>query len=184
MDQGNHAASGTGISRVNFNWSGIFFIPDLIFYGEILKRITNITKSYLVQPNVSDKSERIIFGTVEGDIHNIPKDIVVFMLETNGFEGIDLGVYAVSSRGGSGGEMFSFNAEYGYMIRNGKKAEMVRDVSVSGNLFETMKQIDRIGNDFSIHDSAGGCGRGAQMPLPVSHSSPSFRISEATVGGA
>ncbi len=100
------------------------------------------------------------------------------------FEGIDLGVYAVNNSGGSGGEMFSFNAEYGYMIRNGKRAEMVRDLSISGNLFKTLKQIDRIGNDFTITNSAGGCGKGSQFPLPVSWSSPSFRISEAKVGGA
>ncbi|MFC1853440.1 TldD/PmbA family protein [candidate division CSSED10-310 bacterium] len=98
-------------------------------------------------------------------------------------EGIDLGVYAIKSIGGHGGEMFSFNALYGYMIRNGKVAEIVRDVSISGNLFTTLLNIDRVGNDFKIEDGSGGCGKGDQFPLPVSSSSPHFRIQEVTVGG-
>ncbi|MBN2382806.1 TldD/PmbA family protein [bacterium] len=99
-------------------------------------------------------------------------------------EGIDQGVYAIQSIGGHGGEMFSFTALYGFMIRKGRLAEMVRDVSLSGNLFTTLMNIDRIGNDFTIQDSSGGCGKGGQFPLPVTSSSPHFRIKEATVGGA
>jgi len=99
-------------------------------------------------------------------------------------EGIDKGVYAIESIGGHGGEMFSFTALYGYMIRKGKLAEMVRDVSLSGNLFTTMMNIDRVGNDFTVQDNTGGCGKGSQFPLPVTSSSPHFRIKEATVGGS
>jgi len=99
-------------------------------------------------------------------------------------EDIDLGVYAVDASGGMGGEMFSFNANYGYMIRKGKLAELVRDVSISGNLFKTLLNIDRIGNDFLVKDMSGGCGKLPQYPLPVTSSSPHFRISEAAVGGA
>lgn len=98
-------------------------------------------------------------------------------------DGIDEGVYAIRSIGGHGGEMFSFSALYGYMIRKGQIAEMVKNVSISGNLFTTLLNIDAIGNDFFIEDSAGGCGKGAQFPLPVTTSSPHFRIQEATVGG-
>ncbi|MFC1852576.1 metallopeptidase TldD-related protein, partial [candidate division CSSED10-310 bacterium] len=98
-------------------------------------------------------------------------------------EGIDLGVYAVQASGGMGGEMFSFNAMYGYMIRQGKIAEMVRDVSISGNLFHTLLNIDRIGNDFQQKDSIGGCGKLPQFPLSVTSSSPHFRIKEVTIGG-
>lgn len=97
---------------------------------------------------------------------------------------IDLGVYAVDTHGGTGGEMFSFDAGYGYMIRNGKLAEPVRDVQLSGNLFTTLKNIDGIGSDFRICDDGGGCGKGAQMPLETSCSSPHLRIRDITVGGA
>ena len=98
-------------------------------------------------------------------------------------EGIKEGIYAVGCLGGTGGEMFSFTAERGYIIRNGKIEEMVRDLSLSGNLFLTLKNIDKIGNDFKIPDDAGGCGKGEQWPLETSCSGPHFRIKEATVGG-
>lgn len=96
---------------------------------------------------------------------------------------IKLGVYAVDTQGGTGGEMFSFDAGYGIMIRNGRLAEMVREVQLSGNLFTTMKNIDAIGNDFTICDDQGGCGKGPQFPLETTVSSPHVRIRNVTVGG-
>ncbi len=96
---------------------------------------------------------------------------------------IKLGVYAVDAMGGQGGEMFSFTAGHAYMIRDGKLEEMVKNVTVSGNLFETLKNIDAIGNDFLIHDAGGGCGKGAQFPLPVSSGSPTIRIQNAVIAG-
>jgi len=98
-------------------------------------------------------------------------------------DGIDEGVYAIDSFGGMGGEQFSFVALYGYMIRNGQIAELVRNVSLTGNLFQTLKNIDAIGNDYQIPEGPGGCGKGNQFPLPVAGSSPHFRIKEITVGG-
>ena len=96
---------------------------------------------------------------------------------------IDLGVFAVDALGGQGGEMFSFTAGRAYMIRKGKIEEMVKNVTLSGNLFETLKNIDAVGNDFVIHDSGGGCGKGAQFPLPVSSSSPTIRIKDIVIAG-
>ncbi len=98
-------------------------------------------------------------------------------------EGIKHGVYAVDSYGGSGGEMFSFEAGFGYMIRNGKLGEMVRDVQLSGNLFKTLARIDAVGNDFLIQDDTGGCGKNEQYPLETTCSAPHIRVSEMTVGG-
>ncbi len=100
------------------------------------------------------------------------------------FDGVDLGVYAIGSVGGSGGEMFTFTADYGYMIRKGKRAELVRDISLSGNLFTTMKNIDAVADDYITHDGPGGCGTRGQMNLPVSHGAPHFRVRDITVGGA
>ena len=97
---------------------------------------------------------------------------------------IKLGVYAVDALGGTGGEMFSFDAGYGIMIRNGRLAEMVREVQLSGNLFKTLKNIEAVGNDFTICDDQGGCGKGPQFPLETTVSSPHVRIRNVTVGGA
>ena len=93
------------------------------------------------------------------------------------------GIYVVDAHGGCGGEDFSFSAVYGVMIRDGKLCEKVRNVKLAGNLWQTMKDIDAIGNDFSVDDGPGGCGKGAQFPLPVSHGSPHIRIQNISVGG-
>jgi len=69
-----------------------YFIPDLIYSGEILKEATELVKPKLTKATESKKLGKIVFGTVAGDIHDIGKDIVAFMLDVNGFEVIDLGV--------------------------------------------------------------------------------------------
>jgi TldD protein len=96
---------------------------------------------------------------------------------------IEEGVYAVRMLGGqTNGEMFTFAAAEGYMIRNGKIAEPVSDVTLSGNVFQTLKDIDAIGND-TLYTN-GGCGKGGQMPLPVSVGGPHLRIQNVVVGGS
>ena len=99
-------------------------------------------------------------------------------------QGIDTGVYAVDSYGGeTNGEMFTFTAGYGRMIRQGKLAELVREVKLTGNVFHTLENIEAIGREVDTGDAPGGCGKGAQSPLPVSHWSPAIRIRRAVVGG-
>jgi TldD protein len=95
---------------------------------------------------------------------------------------IEEGVYAVRMLGGqTNGEMFTFAAAQGYMIRNGEIAEPVSDVTLSGNVFQTLKDIEAIGND-SVYKN-GGCGKGGQSPLPVSVGGPHVRIKNVVVGG-
>ena len=97
---------------------------------------------------------------------------------------IELGVYAVGSAGGqTNGEVFNFGASYGRMIRNGKLAELVRDVKLMGNVFTTLENIDMIGNDPAGRNSPGGCGKGLQVPLPTSGHCPHIRIQNVIVGG-
>ena len=72
--------------------SSEYFIPDLVYSGEILKAVTELVKPRLTKTAESKKLGKIVFGTVAGDIHDIGKDIVVFMLDVNGFEVHDLGV--------------------------------------------------------------------------------------------
>jgi len=69
-----------------------YYIPDLIYSGEILREITA-----MVQPKLSKTAEvkrlgKLVLGTVAGDIHDIGKAIVAFMLDVTGFEVYDLGV--------------------------------------------------------------------------------------------
>ena len=72
--------------------AGEYFIPDLVYSGEILKGITDMVKPKLSKAAEVKRLGKVIFGTVAGDIHDIGKDIVVFMLDVNGFEVYDLGV--------------------------------------------------------------------------------------------
>ena len=72
---------------------GDCFVPELILAGEVLKEISGKIKPLMKeQAGTTKKLGKIVFGTVEGDIHDIAKDIVAFMLDINGFEVTDLGV--------------------------------------------------------------------------------------------
>jgi 5-methyltetrahydrofolate--homocysteine methyltransferase len=72
--------------------SGEYFLPQLIMAGEILKQLSERVKPHLKGETDSNVLGRVLMGTVQGDIHNIGKDIVVFMLQVNGFEVRDLGI--------------------------------------------------------------------------------------------
>jgi TldD protein len=97
---------------------------------------------------------------------------------------IKLGIYACEAYGGQTAlENFSFSSGYAYMIRDGKIAEMVRDVILAGNLFTTLDNIDAIGNDFKWLNTGGGCGKGNQYPLPVGMGAPHIRIQNVVIGG-
>jgi 5-methyltetrahydrofolate--homocysteine methyltransferase len=78
--------------------AGDCFIPELILAGEMLNQVTEIIKPHMEQEAATEKLGKVVIGTVEGDIHDIAKDIVVFMLDINGFEVTDLGVDVAPAR--------------------------------------------------------------------------------------
>jgi TldD protein len=97
---------------------------------------------------------------------------------------VKLGVYACGAFGGQTMlENFSFTAAYGRMIRDGRVAELVKDIVLAGNLFQTLDRIERIAGDFQWNQMGGGCGKAGQVPLPVTEGAPHVRIEEALVGG-
>ncbi len=99
-------------------------------------------------------------------------------------EGVDEGVYVANWYGGmTQHEMFTFSSGEAYMIRNGKIEEPVRPVMLTGNLFNTLENLDAVGNDLDMNQG-GGCGKGGQMPLPVSNGSPHIRIRKCLISGA
>lgn len=71
---------------------GEYFIPDLVYSGEILKEVSSLVKLKLSGTTEIKRIGKFILGTVAGDIHNIGKDIVAFMFDVNGFEVYDLGI--------------------------------------------------------------------------------------------
>lgn len=72
--------------------TGEYFIPDLIMAGEILKGISDIVKPLLEAGQIAVKKGKVLIGTVAGDIHDIGKDIVTFMLDVSGYDVLDLGI--------------------------------------------------------------------------------------------
>ena len=98
-------------------------------------------------------------------------------------EDISDGIYLKGSRGGqvdTGKGIFQFNAAEGYLIKDGEISTALRDVSLSGNILETLKNIDALGNDFKL--SVGFCGKSGQT-APVGDGGPHTRILNALVGG-
>jgi methanogenic corrinoid protein MtbC1 len=71
---------------------GTYFLPELILSGVMLNQIAEIVKPVLAKVAEVERHGKVVIGTVEGDIHDIGKDIVVFMLDVNGFEVLDLGI--------------------------------------------------------------------------------------------
>lgn len=71
---------------------GTYFLPELMLAGVMLDQIAEMVKPGLAKAPEAERHGKVLMGTVEGDIHDIGKDIVVFMLDVNGFDVLDLGV--------------------------------------------------------------------------------------------
>jgi TldD protein len=100
------------------------------------------------------------------------------------FDATDRGLYVIGSRGGMTElESFTFSSQYAYLIEGGRKTRMVRDVTLAGNIFETLRNIDMIGDDLTLFGGLGGCGKGGQVPLPVGTGAPHVRIKNVVIGG-
>ncbi len=71
---------------------GTYFIPDLVYSGKILEQVAELVKPGLSQAPHAGELGKIVLGTVAGDLHDIGKNLVTFMLDVNGFEVYDLGI--------------------------------------------------------------------------------------------
>lgn len=92
------------------------------------------------------------------------------------------GLYIGDPMGGqTSGENFTFGANYGYLVKNGKIAGMIRDINLVGNLYKTLLNVWMIGNDFVLKE-VGGCGKG-QTNIRSCHGGPHVLFRELTVGG-
>lgn len=95
---------------------------------------------------------------------------------------IKKGVYICGSYGGETSlDTFAFSAVEARMIRNGKLGERVRGVTLTGNVFDILANIEGIGNDL-VFDQSGSCNKGHQLGLPVSSGSPHLRIRNVVIG--
>jgi TldD protein len=92
------------------------------------------------------------------------------------------GLYIIDHKGGqTSGENFTFGAQYGYIVKDGKKSSMVRDINISGNLYHTLRNITAVGSDLVLSKS-GGCGKG-QLNIRSCHGGPHVLIKNVVIGG-
>lgn len=101
---------------------------------------------------------------------------------------VDHGYYLVGAKGGqTSGDQFTFGAQWGYRIVDGKLGPMVRDINMSGELFSTLESITMIGDDLRFGER-GGCGKGGggggmQLNRMSGKGSPHIKIEGVTIGG-
>lgn len=94
------------------------------------------------------------------------------------------GIYCRGSRGGqvdTARGTFLFNAQDAFRIRDGEITESLRDVSLTGDILSTLRNIDALGNQMRLGDP-GYCGKGQWVP--VCDGGPLVRIQDCLVGGA
>jgi len=93
------------------------------------------------------------------------------------------GLYISDPKGGqTAGENFTFGAQYGFLVKKGKVAEMIRDINISGNLYKTLKDIVAVGDDLAF-SKVGGCGKG-QLNIRSCYGAPHVLAKNLVVGGA
>lgn len=77
--------------------TGEYFLSELVVAGEVMKEGMEIITPY-IKADSSKKAERVVIATVEGDYHDIGKNLVSTLLKAQGFEVIDLGTDVPTSR--------------------------------------------------------------------------------------
>ncbi len=73
---------------------GEYFLPELVLAGEMLDQIGAVAKPLIMDGDGGGAAKlgKVLIGTVHGDLHDIGKNIVSFMLDINGFEVRDIGI--------------------------------------------------------------------------------------------
>ncbi len=98
--------------------------------------------------------------------------------------GIGLGLYCCDAMAGEARSgRFTLWAGYGYWIRNGQLAELVKPIALAGDTAETLQRLDAIAGDFRWNQLASGCARGGSGRIPVAEGAPHVRIEGVTIGG-
>ncbi|MEO0068303.1 MAG: TldD/PmbA family protein [candidate division WOR-3 bacterium] len=157
---------------------------ELIKNGVLAGHLHNRQTAYLMGEPVSGNGRAISYRFAPivrmSNTFIEPRDKTLEEL----LDGVEYGLYLAGSRGGMTElETFTFSSQYAYLIENGRITKMVRDATLSGNVFHTLRNIDGIGNDLVLYGGLGGCGKGGQSPLPVGLGAPHIRIRNVVIGG-
>lgn len=99
-------------------------------------------------------------------------------------DAVEQGLYVCGARGGMTElESFTFSSQYARRIEHGRPTKLLRDAILSGSVFETLKNIEMIGDDLVMFGGLGGCGKSGQAQLPVGIGSPHLLIRNVVIGG-
>jgi methanogenic corrinoid protein MtbC1 len=80
-----------GLAKIgDFFERGEYFLSDLIFAADIFKQVNELLEPYLTK-EVKETKGKVVIGTVEGDFHDIGKNIIISLLKSNGYLVEDLG---------------------------------------------------------------------------------------------
>jgi len=158
-----------GINKVGDLFGvGKLFLPELIQSAEVMQKATDIINAAL--PEDQEKGMgKIVVGTVEGDIHDIGKTIVVSLFKANGFEVVDLGRDVpvdrfIEEAEKAGAQIIGSSALLTTTMEGQKKIEQelkkanLRDKykTIVGGAPVTQRWADRIGADAFAEDAADG----------------------------
>lgn len=83
--------SGMGLLGELFEKKEVY-VPDLLLAARSMTAVMGLLETKLVKTNTIAIKQKVIIGTVRGDIHNIGKNLVIIMLKCSGFEVQDLGI--------------------------------------------------------------------------------------------
>jgi TldD protein len=98
--------------------------------------------------------------------------------------GINYGLYCCDAMAGNSEPgRFALWTGYGYLIRNGQLADMVKPMVLAGDLGETLQRLDAVAGDFRWNQVASGCARPGSGRVAVSEGAPHVRIDGVTIGG-
>ena len=71
--------------------NGVIFVPEMLIAAKAMKKGVEVLKPYLAGDNAA-KIGKMAMGTVAGDLHDIGKNLVIMMIESTGYEVVDLGI--------------------------------------------------------------------------------------------
>ncbi len=86
------AGLGAGMERVNALFeTHEYFIPELLLCSDAMYAGLEVLRPHFLKTRPSSLDHTVVIGVVEGDTHDIGKNIVATMLEASGFDVVDLG---------------------------------------------------------------------------------------------
>ena len=98
------------------------------------------------------------------------------------FSEVEEGIYIDTIKYGTGMSTFTIAPSLAYYIKDGKIAKPVNISVISGNVMETLGEIDGLSNELEIISSVtGGCGKMEQHSLPVGFGGPYVRVKNINV---